>query len=324
LKEAKKLDTATETKTVAGEIKQPQPTAIAKGKILELCLHMKRQGYSDETIRLNRIALKVLHERGADLFNSDSVKDVIAKQTWSDNRRRNVINAYDMFLKLNKLSWEKPRCTVTQKLPFIPTEQEIDCLITSAGTKLSAFLQLLKETAMRRGEAKRIEWTDVDTQRNIIALNAPEKHSNPRMWKVSPRLIAMLNALPKNSQRVFGDSSMDSMKSMLLTLRKKLAFKLQNSRLRKINFHSFRHWKATMLMHQTKNDTYYVKTFLGHKSIKNTEIYIHLQEAIFGENGNDEFTVKVAEKPEEITELLEIGFEYVCQKDNLIFLRKRK
>jgi hypothetical protein len=39
---------------------------------------------------------------------------------------------------------------------------------------------------------------------------------------------------------------------------------------------------------------------------------------------NDEFTVKVAEKPEEIKTLLELGFEYVLQKDNLIFLRKRK
>jgi len=45
---------------------------------------------------------------------------------------------------------------------------------------------------------------------------------------------------------------------------------------------------------------------------------------LFGESGNDEFTVKVAEKPEEIKELLEVGFECVCQKDNLIFLRKRK
>jgi hypothetical protein len=31
-----------------------------------------------------------------------------------------------------------------------------------------------------------------------------------------------------------------------------------------------------------------------------------------------------SKKPEEIKELLEAGFEYVCQKDTLIFLRKRK
>ena len=35
-------------------------------------------------------------------------------------------------------------------------------------------------------------------------------------------------------------------------------------------------------------------------------------------------TVKVVEKSEDIKRLLEAGFEFVCQKDNLIFLRKRK
>jgi len=48
------------------------------------------------------------------------------------------------------------------------------------------------------------------------------------------------------------------------------------------------------------------------------------QQTLFEAGANDEFTVKVAEKPEEIKALLEVGFEYVLQKDNLIFLRKRK
>jgi len=37
-----------------------------------------------------------------------------------------------------------------------------------------------------------------------------------------------------------------------------------------------------------------------------------------------EETVRVASKPEEIKQLLEVGFEYVCEKDGLMFLRKRK
>ena len=77
-----------------------------------------------------------------------------------------------------------------------------------------------------------------------------------------------------------------------------------------------------MLYHQTK-DPYYVKDFLGHKELRNTEVYINTERAIF-ELGCDEFTVRIAEKPEDVKGLLEVGFEYVCQKDNLIFLRKRK
>jgi hypothetical protein len=55
----------------------------------------------------------------------------------------------------------------------------------------------------------------------------------------------------------------------------------------------------------------------------NTELYIYIEHTLF-DSRSDNFTVKVAQKPEEVKALLEIGFEYVCQKDNLIFLRKRK
>jgi hypothetical protein len=38
----------------------------------------------------------------------------------------------------------------------------------------------------------------------------------------------------------------------------------------------------------------------------------------------EDFHVKVATTPEEITQLLEAGFEYVLQKDSLAYFRKRK
>jgi integrase len=118
--------------------------------------------------------------------------------------------------KFNGIQWERPKCNVTQKFPFIPTEQEVDALIASSGKKLAAFLRVLKETAMRSGEAKRLKWIDVDFDRRVITLNDPEKNSNPRMWRVSSELIAMLRNLSKESIKVFGESSMDSMKSMLM------------------------------------------------------------------------------------------------------------
>lgn len=83
-----------------------------------------------------------------------------------------------------------------------------------------------------------------------------------------------------------------------------------------------RHWKATMLYHQTK-DILYVKEFLGHRKIDSTLLYIQIERVLFKET-SDEFTVKVANEPEEIKALLEVGFEYVCEKDGLMFFRKRK
>jgi len=76
------------------------------------------------------------------------------------------------------------------------------------------------------------------------------------------------------------------------------------------------------LYHQTK-DILYVKEFLGHKKIENTLLYIQLSKARFKEI-NDDFTVKVAKTPEEIQQLLEVGFEYVVKKDGLMFFRNAR
>jgi hypothetical protein len=102
LQEAENLTNATETKTVA--MKLENTSQETKGKIIEYCFHMQKQNYSPETIRLNRTALKILVERGADPLNPESIKEVISKQkNWSQARKRNVINAYSLFLRHNSM-----------------------------------------------------------------------------------------------------------------------------------------------------------------------------------------------------------------------------
>ena len=293
------------------------------GKLVQYAAWMERQRFSEATIKLNLSCLRALLAHEADLLEPENVKEVIAKtKSWGECRKRNIINAYNLFLKLNGIQWEKPKCHVEPKFPFIPTEEEIDALIAGCGKKTSTFLQLLKETAMRSGEAKRLQWSDIDFERRTVTLNLPEKRSNPRIWRISQKLTAMLNALPRKTDKIFGNGPITSTKTTFIRSRKRIANKLQNPRLLKISFHTLRHWKATMLYHETR-DIHYVKRFLGHKSIVNTEIYINIADTIF-ESKSDEFTVKVVEKSEDIRRLLEAGFEFVCQKDNLIFLRKRK
>jgi integrase len=320
---AKNLATV-EKPSKSGQAGATEQTTDIKGKIIEFLWWAEKEGYAQDTIRCFGSCLRALLQRGANLFDPESVKEVLAREkVWSQNRRRNVINAYTKFLEVNGFSWKKPKCKVERKIPFIPTEQELDTLIAGSGRKLAAFLQLLKETAMRAGEAKSLHWTDVDFERRLITLNNPEKGSNSRIWKVSQRLIDMLNALPKEGEYIFNNRSLKSLKATFLKTRKRLTSKLQNPRLLRISFHTFRHWKATMEYHRTR-DPWYVKEFLGHKSIKNTEIYITIEKTIFGGSADDEFHVKVASNPEEIKQLLTVGYEYICEKDGLLFFRKRK
>lgn len=67
-----------------------------------------------------------------------------------------------------------------------------------------------------------------------------------------------------------------------------------------------------------------VKERLGHKRIDSTLLYIQLAEAIYGEGQSDEFISKTAKTPKEVCELIESGFEYVTEMDDLKFFKKRK
>jgi hypothetical protein len=124
---AKNLASAAQPQNPAAETTQTEKDL--KGLLVQYSWWMQKQGYAFETVRLNTGALRNLIKRGADLFNPDSVKEVLAKeQKWGPNRKRNIINAYTLFLKMHGKTWEKPKCQVTRKIPFIPTEQEIESL----------------------------------------------------------------------------------------------------------------------------------------------------------------------------------------------------
>jgi integrase len=132
------------------------------------------------------------------------VKETIAKKWKNNNTKSIVIAAYSKFLEVHGDTWTPPKCKSVRKLPFIPLESEIDQGISGANRKMATFLQILKETGMRKGEALTLERTDIDCKNNIITLNEPEKYGTPRMFKISSTLISMLNVLPKTNNRVFG------------------------------------------------------------------------------------------------------------------------
>ncbi|MFB0567430.1 MAG: hypothetical protein ACETVM_02440 [Candidatus Bathyarchaeia archaeon] len=78
-----------------------------------------------------------------------------------------------------------------------------------------------------------------------------------------------------------------------------------------------------MEYHKTKDILHVKENVLRHKDIKKTPKYIHLEKTLF-QTDSSGFHVKVASNPEEIKQLLEVGFEYVCEKDGLLYFRKRK
>lgn len=168
---------------------------------------MKKQGYAETTITTRAKILKIRAKRGANLFDPESIKEAIAEQELCNKRKVNAADAYTCFLKMHSQSWDPPRYKFARKLPFIPAETEIDQLIAGCSRKFTPLLQLLKETGIRIGEANSLRWIDVGLENQTINVT-PEKGSNPRMFRISSKLRAMLTELQKTatSEKVFPKS----------------------------------------------------------------------------------------------------------------------
>ena len=189
-------------------------------------------------------------------------------------------------------------------------------------------LQLLYECGIRSGEAWCLKGENFDFERKTLTLNAEncEKKGIPRQFRISDKLMAMLNLLKlkgKNGSYIWntGGRSLENFRSNFHTQRKNLARKLQNPNLTKVTLHTLRHFYACKLYHATK-DLLLVKAKLGHRNIQNTLVYTRLVDW----EQPDNWTVRRPTTTTEEDQLIEAGFEYVRFDDRMQtpIYRKRK
>lgn len=302
----------------------PKNTCITtKESILNYLEKLRLDATPTATLDTIEARLKRLSKIVVDIDNPYEVKDALSKLNWSNNTKRLTATLYTGYLTYIGKQWTPPQYKRTQHIPFIPTEQEINTLIDSARSKQSTVLEALKETAARIGELAQVEWTDIDFQRKLLTINHPEKDSLPRTVPITDKLIQMLSRLERLQTNKVFPQSVHSLRTNFEYLRKRVAIRANNPRIKQIHFHTFRHWKATMEYHETK-DIYHVRNFLGHKDINNTIIYIHIEGTLWI-NDDGQWTCKIAETTAEEIQLNEKGFTYVRTLTNgKPLYRKRK
>jgi integrase len=307
------LTQATETKTVAGELATlPQDV---KGLITKYMAYLEKEGYCAETSYIS--FLKKLVKLGANLLDPESVKEAIGKHKVKNGTKIVFVAAYDAFTRMQKITWQPPKYTQEEHLPFIPEEQELDCLIASAfSRKMSTYLQCLKETFTDPSEALRIEWIDISG--NVISINHPVKGHSPRQLEVSNKLLAMINALPRKSERVF-NTNYANISRAYYHLRRRAADAQKNPRILKIELRTFRHWGATMIAYYTNGNTLTVKKLLGLKRLENVMKYIGLIQF-----KDDQFEVATATTVDEAKILLSAGYDYIQEKCGIMLYRRPK
>ena len=255
------------------------------------------------------------------LDNPNEVLDYIARKKVMDSYKANLCDFYKHYADYYGIPFTKPKYRRDHKLPYIPTKEELNIIISHASKKYALIYSIMMDTGIRPVEVGNIKLKDIDLEKGTISIYSA-KHGNPRMVKVSSKTLAMLKEYITNKNfdlddRLFPHSGVIS--NTFGRLRTSLARKLKNPRLKKIRLYDFRHYYATNLYHETK-DILLVKEMLGHRNIKNTLIYTHLVKM----DTEDKYYSATAKTVEEAQKLIEQGFEYVTDINGIKLFRKRK
>jgi hypothetical protein len=282
---------------------------------------MKRNAYADTTIAATGKRLRHL-EANTDLTQPEKVKTYIANKECSSGFKETLIETYDLLMKSLSQKWEKPFYQRDEKQPKIPTEEKINMLISKAQPTMALFLSMSRDLGTRPIELTWLKVKDLDLEKGNVSITSA-KHCVGRTIKLKSNTLGMLRTHinKKNlslTDKIFPRNSANY-SELYRRLRNKLAEKLQEPAFKTIRLCDFRHFKATMEYHRTK-DLLHVKAILGHKDLRTTLHYTQLIETL----ENDEYHCKTATTIEEAKNLIENGFEYHDQIDGIKLYRKRK
>jgi Site-specific recombinase XerD len=295
--------------------------SIKSTEIANALWFMKKNGYAETTIKATGKRLRHL-QGNCNLQEPEDVKGFIANKKCSNAYKETLIETYDLLMRSKEQEWQKPFYARYDKLPKIPTEQKIDMLISHASPRMALFLSMSKDLGTRPIELTWLKVKDIDLQNGIVNITSA-KHCIGRTLKLKTNTLEMLKAHINKyelnlNDRIFPTKS-EVISEKYRILRNRLSKKLQDPTFKTIRLYDFRHFKATMEYHKTK-DLLHVKALLGHKDLRTTLRYTQLLDNL----PSDEYHCKTATNIKEATNLIENGFEYIAEKDGIMLFRKRK
>ncbi len=287
---------------------------------------LEKEGYKDNRYPCD---VKTLAYLGANLSDPEDVKAKIGAHKVKDGTKMLLTYSYEAFMNWHnsipenkKLSWERPTYKQEENIPFVPDESELDQIIAAAQSKrMAAYLQTLKETFTDPSEALGID-RDEDIQGRIIYIRHPVKDHRPRTLEVSEKCIAMINMLPRNPSGKVFDARYYTMCDAFCRLKKRVAIRTKNDRIRHIELTSFRTFGGTKIAMLSNGNAMTVMKFLGLKRYENAMRYVNIWMLSF--RTETEYEHMAVTSPEELKIALDGGFEFVIEKFGASWFRRPK
>ena len=317
---AERLRQAAADRCMGVQLPPPAPVVNPRsaGGIFDVLWDCRKMGYSESSLycwgkRLRHLA------RHCDLDVPESVKAYIAGKRCSVAYKEQLVNAYEHYVRFHGLIWIRPLYKRRSRLPNIPTTEQVNNLIAFCGKKYQAILTLAKY-GLRPVEIENLRVKDFDFNRATVNV-ATAKGGKARTIQLTMKDMMRIEIFLEPYRNDLDKKPFPKARQItdcFCKIKRRYTKETGDNSYLKIRLYDFRHYYATMLYHKTK-DILYVKEQLGHRRLENTLVYTHLVDF-----HDDEWVSAVARTVEKARELVEAGFEYVCDVDGAKLFRKRK
>lgn len=251
---------------------------------------MQLKGYSNNTIEtyIDCIAaLAKYYKISPDLITTEQIRGYIqyhlTEKKLSKSWLNQLISALKiLFCDVLKKEWsgkDIPRPRREKKLPVVLAREEVKKLIdVTINLKHRAILTLTYSAGLRLSEVSNLKITDVDSKRMTLRI-VQAKGFKDRYCVLSPIALNLLREYWERyrpSMWLFPTKPGHAVSSR--TVQQIFKHALRKAGIQKqVGIHSLRHSFATHLMEQGVSLPI-IQQLLGHKSLKTTSVYLHVQQ----------------------------------------------
>jgi integrase len=211
------------------------------------------------------------------------------------------------------------------KAVTLPTLEKLNAFINYSRRGLALKLRISKY-GLRPIEVCTLKAKDIDPDHKTITPTTAKK-GLPRTIPIDQPLADTLRAEIQKRKLQPNDYLFNPIAKYycktFVAMRTRLAKQMNDPTIKQTKLYHFRHYYGTMTQLKYR-DVPTTAHLLGHRDWKNTQIYVNLAKILeMGEDGEN-YVVKTASTLKEYTDLLENGFTYVSDYENVKVLRKRK
>src|SRR3972149_7294136 len=138
-----------------------------EGNIVSVLIKLKGLGKAESTLQSTSRRLSYLGHH-CNLDDSLNVAEYIAGLPRANSCKANLVKAYNHYVQMNGLSWEKPKYKWEQQKPKIPTMEALNTIIERASKKYSVIFKTLREIGVMPYELSQVAVRNIDFEKGTV------------------------------------------------------------------------------------------------------------------------------------------------------------